>query len=349
MLKICKILLLLICICFLGFAYSACSKEENEVKSEEKKSDEPPTKLTDIEENIDKLILSLGGPKEEDKKEEQQENIQKSEEKDGKKEEEKAQEEEKQKKGDENKKEDDSGNDQGEKEEGKQDGEEEQIKEKKKEDDKKIAEKLQIISPEQWNEISKTLEDIHFNWNELVVELQEKVQDKSQLEDFSDSLNTLTDTAKANDQKTALAQANYLYSYIPEFLSLYKGSTKASEVKRMKYYARNSIIMAREPNWTNAILDVDKLLEIFDTYVLISKQSEESKDSKESEGDDSSAKVEQEILMKLKSSYDELEAVVKENNKELVEVKGKIVLTNIDEYQKFLDHQKEKEKEKEKK
>ena len=78
------------------------------------------------------------------------------------------------------KKEDDSGNDQGEKEEGKQDGEEEQIKEKKKEDDKKIAEKLQIISPEQWNEISKTLEDIHFNWNELVVELQEKVQDKSQ-------------------------------------------------------------------------------------------------------------------------------------------------------------------------
>jgi hypothetical protein len=169
-----------------------------------------------------------------------------------------------------------------------------------------------------WEQLTTELQNLHFNWNEYLPELSKKNSKKEVIEGFSNALNNLTKIAESKDKNTLLLATNQLYSQIPDIYSLYK--TKApSELKRLAYYTRNSILNSMAADWVKTSLDLEELK----TRWSLVKTTVD--------------KEQQENSAKLDLSIYELEKVIKEQNQDLVLIKGKITLANIETLQKSME------------
>jgi len=165
-----------------------------------------------------------------------------------------------------------------------------------------------------WRQSEADIQSLHTVWNEFMPEISKKGAGKEQLEGFSNHLNSLTEAAKTKDKNKTLLAANSLYGNISEFYTLYKTENPPA-LKRIIYYTRSIILQSQNGDWTKATKDLDDLKA---TWEIIKGSLTENQDG----------------VIKLELSLYELEKVIKDKSKDLVDIKGRIVLSNVQELEK---------------
>jgi hypothetical protein len=163
-----------------------------------------------------------------------------------------------------------------------------------------------------WPDVDKIINELHYQWNELVPELNKKGSDMKFIDNFDNALNRLTTTASSRSVENALVSANALYSHIPDLFSLYRGKV-SPEAKRMIYYVRNIILESSKDNWETVKKDTDSIEKSWSLF-------------KSTLG-----KEQQQISDKLNFSIYELKKVASDKEKQLTGIKGMIALNNMQE------------------
>jgi hypothetical protein len=157
--------------------------------------------------------------------------------------------------------------------------------------------------------IAPIVENMHYQWNNLMSEAIKKGANNDLVNNFDNSLNNLSNTVNSKNKINIMMAANRLYAYIPDLYSLFQ--TKSSpQIKRVRYYSRDAILNASTANWKQADSDMNSLKSVWVLYK------------------NSLSKDQQDLANKLDLSIYELEKVVKEKNQSLVNIKGKIELSN---------------------
>lgn len=267
---------------------------------EEKESE----KLSKLEDNIETLFEALGGPAmktegKDNKPGQQDKDNKENDQQDGTQQEDGQDQDKQQEKGQQ------QGNGQ---KSGQQEDNRQESKQQKDEQKEKDA----------WMKADKAINDLHYKWNDLLPEVTKKGADLKLVDAFDNSLNNLTTEAESRNKDKVLALANKLYSHIPDLYSLYH-SKIPPEVKRMIYFTRNVMLESEKDNWEQVERDTESLEK---TWTLFRNTVE---DEQKKTGD------------KLNFSIYELKKVVSEKNRQLADIKGRIVLNNIGELSKLYE------------
>lgn len=287
------------------------SKAEQMKASE--KSDKVPEDLENIENSIEKIIKALEGPAVTIKDEKEQGKDKAS------------QSENQENEGNEDKKSSQSKKSETEDSEENQDkqSENKNNQESKEQKDSEESDSKKAASKDPWQEISSTINNLHYQWNAYIPSATKKNAHKDLIDNFDDSLNNLTSNIVTKDKNKTLLAANSLYKFIPDFYMLYK-TPSSPEIKRIRYYIRNAVLNASISNWEQSKKDIDDLKSSWTIY----KNAIDQKN--------------QELASKLDYSIYELEKVVNEKNMYLTDIKGRIAISNTESIEKA-----EKEKENE--
>lgn len=173
-------------------------------------------------------------------------------------------------------------------------------------------------APDKWQEADKLIQKLHYKWNDFIPDLSKKGADMKLIDNFDNALNQLTTTISSKDKEKVMTSANTLYSHIPDLYSLYRIKL-SPEAKRMVFYTRSIILEASKDNWGQVAKDNEAIEKSWSLFrnTLQSEQKET--------GD------------KLNFSIYELKKVSAEKNKQLTDIKGKIVLKNIKDLQKAIE------------
>lgn len=173
-------------------------------------------------------------------------------------------------------------------------------------------------SKDPWQQLRKDINSMHSSWNEYLPEVTAKGAKKDVIDGFSNALNNLTKVAEKKNKNDALQAVNRLYSHLPEIYAVYKTKVPP-ELKSIIYYARNAVLSSAIADWTRASADME---EIKSRWSLVKNAvGEEQKED--------SAKLDLSIY--------ELEKVIKDKNKALVEIKGQLTLANIGSLQQSME------------
>lgn len=291
---------------FLIFALSlfSCKKEEKKPSPEqqsqesEQQSETIPEQLKEIEKSVEKIIKALDGPSvgvEEEKGESKQEMS--------------SDEGDSSQKQEDNKKQEDS------------QGKDTQAGEKSSKQTQG-AQKQEKQDP--WKEITPITNDLHYKWTSYMPDAVKKGANKKLIDNFSNALNSLTNTIIEKNKTNTLMAASYLYAYIPDMYSLYRTKT-SPEIKRIRYYVRNSMLNSMTANWTQVDYDVNNLKSSWSLFKNTLEKNEQ---------DDSN---------RLDFSIYEFEKVVKERNQPLVDIKGRVALSNIETIEKAMEKESKQE------
>lgn len=169
-----------------------------------------------------------------------------------------------------------------------------------------------------WSEVDSIINNLHYQWNAFMPEVSKKGADAKIIDNFDNALNTLTTSVVSKDNKKVMAAANMLYSHVADLYSLYR--TKMSpEEKRIIYYCRNIILESENENWETVKQDNEQLEK---SWALFRNTLDEKQ---------------KEISQKLDFSLYELDKVIEQQNKQLTSIKGEIVLSNIKELEKSFE------------
>ncbi|WP_193438382.1 hypothetical protein [Clostridium thermosuccinogenes] len=291
---------------------------ERQSTSQQQQSEKIPDQLKSIEENIEKIIKELDGPavgikeqKEEGIKEDEgQEMGQKNQEQQGGQEGKEQGGQKEKEQGEQKDKEQSSGQG-GSQGEGQGTQQEETMKEEQKQPQ---------AQKDPWQKITPIINDLHYKWNSYMPSAAKKGASNKLIDSFGTSLNSLTNTIIAKNKTNTLMAASMLYANIPDFYSLYRTKT-SPEIKRVRYYARNAMLNSMTANWIQANNDMDNLKSSWSLFKnTISKEQ-------------------QDLASKLDFSIVELEKAIKEKNQPIIDIKGRITLSNVDEMEKAMDEE----------
>lgn len=288
-------------------------KEESEPQrastQQQQQSEKIPDQLKSIEENVEKIFKALGGPsvelkeeqdKEKGKEQQSEEQSQGGQEAQGNEQQENEGQEGSQKEGQE-----------GQEGQGGQGGQSEQGQK-----DQQKQQKQQPQDP--WQKIVPIANDLHYKWNAYMPEAVKKGADKKLIDSFGTALNSLTNTIIAKNKTNTLMAASFLYAYIPDFYSLYKTNT-SPEVKRIRHYIRNSMLNAMTANWTQSDADINNLKSSWTLFKNVIEKDQ------------------QDFSNKLDFSIYELDKAIKERNQPIIDIKGRIAISNIEELEKAME------------
>lgn len=169
-----------------------------------------------------------------------------------------------------------------------------------------------------WQEVSKAIQELHTYWDEYAPKSMKDGASKDMTDGFGNALNELTMIAMKKDGTSTMIATNQLYGNLTDFYYLYKTQV-SPEVKKVKFYARDCIISAMKLNWFQTDTDIKNLKASFNVF----------KRSLDDKMKDKGTKIENSIY--------ELEKVEKERNKELTDIKGRLVLKGTMNLEKEID------------
>lgn len=173
-----------------------------------------------------------------------------------------------------------------------------------------------------WDNIGQIINTLHYQWNNYMPATLKKNASKSLTENFSSALNSLTSTIISKNKTNTLMAASFLYAYIPDFYALY-GNNTSSEIKRIQHYIRNSILNALTANWEQSQEDVKNLKSHWQLYKNIIDKSQQNE------------------VAKLDLSILEFEKVIEQKNQPLIDIKGRVAMSNIYTFEKSMEKQSE--------
>ncbi|MGE4282713.1 MAG: hypothetical protein AB7G87_03240 [Clostridia bacterium] len=161
-----------------------------------------------------------------------------------------------------------------------------------------------------WESVSKKVEEIHKQWDSLQPEVVKAATPKKTIDDFSNTLNTLTIYAESKDMQNTLSFTNELYRLIPDFLEQYKDKIPP-DVKRMTYFIRDAKYNGKINQWEKSASSINNLKS---HWAIVKAQAKKEQEKQISQVD---------------FSIIELEKVVILNNMILTDLKSNITLENI--------------------
>lgn len=218
---------------------TACSSKSSEQSSESEssksgsESEEVPKDLTELENNIEMIEQTLGGPSIQTKQMQQQtgQSTQSS--------------------------------------EGAQSGQNDQSQQGSQSSQQSQGQQQSKSSsssqPDPMEKVPAIVDKMHFQWNNLMSAAVKKGANKDLVNNFGNKLNDLSSTVVSKDKIKTLIAANQLYAYIPDLYLLFK-SKLSPEIKRVRYYSRSAILNSLTANWTKANSDIDNLKSIWVVY-----------------------------------------------------------------------------------
>lgn len=162
-----------------------------------------------------------------------------------------------------------------------------------------------------WEKITPVVYDIHTKWNSFMPMAAKKGASKELLDNFSNALNNLTNTLTVKNETNTLLAASTAYGFVPEFYSLFKTEI-SPEVKKIRYYIRNTMLSSKAADWAQSDTDLNSLKASWSLFK------------------NSITKDQQEISNMLDFSIYELDKVVKTKSQQLIDIKGKVALSNIE-------------------
>ncbi len=163
---------------------------------------------------------------------------------------------------------------------------------------------------DKWTQILSTVHNLHYQWNDYMPSAASKGASRTLVDNFSNTLNSLTNVVVSKNRTGTLMVSNELYGLIPDFCQLYKTKT-SPEIKRIRYYTRNIMLKAEASDWAQAEADINSLKSSWSMY-----KTTVPKDQNDNAN-------------KLDYSISELENVVKEKSKSLTDIKGRVAMSNI--------------------
>jgi hypothetical protein len=176
----------------------------------------------------------------------------------------------------------------------------------------------QAQAKDPWQDVNKAIQELHTKWDEYAPMSIKSGASKELTDQFGTALNDLTMTALKKDGISTMLSANKLYGYIPDFNYLYKTQV-SPEIKKVKYYARDCVLSSMKLNWAQTDEDIKNLKTSFNVF----KRSLDEKNKEKG--------------TKIENSIYELEKVEKERNKELTDIKGRLVLKGAMTLEKEMD------------
>jgi len=113
--------------------------------------------------------------------------------------------------------------------------------------------------------ISAIVDKMHYQWNNLMPLAIKKGANKDLVNNFGNKLNDFSSTVVSKNKMKTLIAANQLYAYIPDLYLLFKPKLPP-EIKRVRYYSRSAILNSLNANWTQANSDIGNLKSIWAMY-----------------------------------------------------------------------------------
>jgi len=182
-------------------------------------------------------------------------------------------------------------------------------------------------TPDPLQQAALEIRQLHNLWNEVMPKINQKGAAKKLIENFSDALNTLTESVTTKDKMKIMMALNTLYEKIPDIYALYQTNT-SPQIKNIIYFSRSSILFAESKDWEKASAAIKELKSSWAMF----------NNALEGKQQDDSSKLDLSIL--------ELEKVIQEKNTQLVQIKGKITLANIAALEKSLQEAEQSKKQK---
>lgn len=161
-----------------------------------------------------------------------------------------------------------------------------------------------------WKDTTTKIEETHKQWNELQPDLSKGGVQQKVLDDFSNTLNTLTTYITAKDLQNTLLYSNELYRFIADFMDPYNNKTPP-ESKRITYFIRNAKYSGMANQWEKAKSSITNLKS---HWSILKPQIK---------------KDQQDAADKMDVSILELEKVVAQSNMTLTKIKSDIALENV--------------------
>lgn len=163
---------------------------------------------------------------------------------------------------------------------------------------------------DKWTQVLSTVHNLHYQWTDYMPSAASKGASRTLVDNFSNTLNSLTNVVDSKNRTGTLMASNQLYGLIPDFSQLYKTKT-SPEIKRIRYYVRNIMLKAEASDWVQAEADISSLKSSWSMY-----KTTVPKDQNDNAN-------------KLDYSISELEKVIKEKNKSLTDIKGRVAMSNV--------------------
>jgi flagellar biosynthesis GTPase FlhF len=327
---------LLLFLALFMFFSSACSSEESENKSQGKKlstegqDDRVPELLEEIEKSIEKIIKTLDGPSigiDEDERTDSEANQAKPkvtqdtnqiEEKGGSEDKEQDENSESKQGNNENAtKKQDQKSDENQDQQAGQDKQQEKQQEPEEQQGQQQEQQGQTSEEDPWQQITPIINGLHYKWNSFLPMAMKKSANMHLIDGFSNALNNLTNIIIDKNKTNTLMASSSLYSYIPQFYSLYR-SEISPELKKIRYSTRNSMLNAMAGNWEQAEYDLNTLQSSWSVF----------KNTLPEDMQESSSMLEFSIF--------EFEKVLLKKNQPLIDIKARVTMSNIETLEKLL-------------
>lgn len=174
-----------------------------------------------------------------------------------------------------------------------------------------------------WKAVTKKVEEIHKKWNELQPDLVTAGTPKQSIDEFSNTLNSLTVFIESKDMQNTLFSSNELYRILADFHEQFKGKIPP-DVKRMSYFIRDAKYNGMSGKWEKAKSSVNNLKSHWEIIRPQTKQEQES------------------ITAQTEFSVSELEKVLEQANVNLVKLKSDIALENVKKLEESFEKMEEK-------
>jgi len=162
-----------------------------------------------------------------------------------------------------------------------------------------------------WSQISDSVTMVHRKWNVLEAQLTPVNVPRQKSEEFEQALDNLTLSVMSNQKLNSLKIANEITKITADFRSYFDGVTDHG-VYGMYYHIRSSILLAASNNYPKAIEHLDETTKIGGAV----RQDLIKQDS-------------QDILQKFELSIEDLRKQLEDKNFILSQIKAPIVIKNV--------------------
>ncbi|MDD4802470.1 MAG: hypothetical protein PHF24_05955 [Syntrophomonas sp.] len=161
-----------------------------------------------------------------------------------------------------------------------------------------------------WQKEFNSLKNIHSSWNKLMPDAVTAGMSIDSRQNFSDSLEKLTENISKQKLEESIASVLVLYKNFADLTQIFNSSVPA-EYNQVKYEIMAAVFEACRLNWATAEQHVPKLRE---HWIYFSAQA---------------SGTDPQILNRTEFAIMDLEQAIKSKQMELVMIKGEIAMTNL--------------------
>jgi hypothetical protein len=169
------------------------------------------------------------------------------------------------------------------------------------------GQKRQVSPLKDWSQEVEQVTNLHQKWNGFEPKAVKAGMSQADVDGFKEKLDQLTVNIKAKNLQPSLLSVNEAYKYVPGFMEAYE-QDNPPDLYRMKYQINQVVFNAEAADWLQSEDGIKQLEETW-PKVRIKLRSQDA-----------------ELTEKFEFGLKDLKRTAAKNDKELVKIKGKIVL-----------------------